>query len=724
MTSSGAREPPPRRSKINPKNDLLTICSQFMQKKLAFSKSFVEICDGVFYNTVNKYKNANYTYEGKVLHMIRKSKINQSKQGIILVMVLLIVAMAMIFISAALLLTNSTRSRLYNNAEESQARLTVTSASEAMYQAIEMQEINDQTIEALAAGSGSTLTLKVSDGTVAGMGTDADNCTKVHVYEINKVEPDDEGEEAVFKYIYMDFTTTIGDKSENVRMILKGPGPDKKVNLFSTVMDLAGASGDQNLAQFNIGEGGSGKKDNVVVVRGSGQKYVIDRANQNIYSTHIFVGEKSSESIDVWLRDSTYYGDLVFYGDYATLHWDLQPKIKGNVYFLGKTSGGAKNAFTGVDGTSRTFGENGSSWVFVNRTANGDTDRVENMLKNKTCVLLLDSTNNSGTSVSWDNGNASGISAGQVSTWKTKYDAGGTSISKLKTNIKNYMSSTFTGDGAYPTTSKALGALASNAGSTQYTSSQFLNNFAYSATNKTCLAGGTYRLYDGNSGTYHMNNSNKGNQGECKYVFLDGADSTGYNIYLGSDYDMTGVCFVLLNGSKTTKCNFILEKNVDLSLGYCNYSNNDHYATGFVSVSANGCADPESAYNTLGGTTISSRTSGLYDGSAKPHIFIYGVGGTNGNHVTFGNSGGAKVVVEAYCGLFEDSYPGKSVLQFSNQPVYFYGRIQAPKFIADTNSNNSHIYYCPDPNADEDDGPTIAKTKYKVYDVIYYYDVA
>ena len=37
---------------------------------------------------------------------------------------------------------NSTRTRLYNNAEESQARLTVTSAAEALYQALEMQEID------------------------------------------------------------------------------------------------------------------------------------------------------------------------------------------------------------------------------------------------------------------------------------------------------------------------------------------------------------------------------------------------------------------------------------------------------------------------------------------------------------------------------------------------------------------------------------------------------
>lgn len=648
--------------------------------------------------------------------MIRKSKTNGNKQGIILVMVLLIVAMAMIFISAALLLTNATRGRLYNNAEESQARLTVTSAAEAMYQALEMQEISDDTLGALANGSGSTLTLTVADGTVAGMGTAADNCTKVHIYD-KKVSSVD--------YVYMDFTTTIGPKSENVRMILKAPTPPVKTNLFSTVMDLAGAAGDQNLAQFNIGEGGGSKKDNVVVVRGSGKKYVIDRANQDIYSTHIFVGETNATSIDVWLRDSTYYGDLVFYGDYATLHWDLQPKIKGNVYFLGKSSGTDKDAFTGVDSTSRSFGENTASWVFVNRVANGDTDRVENMLKNKTCVLLLDSTNNTGASVSWDDSNASGISSSQVSSWKSSYTAGSSNITNLKKAIKDYMSSTFEGDGAYPTTDQALNAVhvsKSSSGATQYTASNFLNTFAYSASHKTFLPAGNYRIYDAGEGTHNMNTSGKNGQSDIKYVFLNGAFD--YNIYFGADYDMTGVLFVQLGGTKNSICNFILEKNVDLSLGYSNYTNNDYYGTGFVSVSSSGYSTPEAMYTAFATMKMASTTASVYDGTKRPYMYIYGIGGTSGNHVTFGSSGGARCVVEAYCGLFEDSYPGKSVLEFSNQPVYFYGRIQAAKFIADTNSNNSHIYYCPDPNSDDDDSPKPARTGYSIYDVIYYYDFA
>ncbi len=659
--------------------------------------------------------------------MIRQSKVKGSKQGIILVMVLLIVAMAMIFISAALLLTNSTRARLYNNAESGQARLTVTAASEAMYQAIQIQEITDEELKSLAKGS--YLTMKV-DG-VAGMGGASDNCTRVHVYEKYKTEKDEiTKEEYNCQYIYMDFTTTIGSSSESVQMILKGPAPEDKVTLFSNVIDLAGTTGDQQQAQFNIGTGGNGKDDNMVVVRGSGKKYEIDRDNQTIASTHVFVGEKATESIDVWLRDSTYTGDLIFFGDYATLHWDKQPKINGNVYFIGKSGGTDAKAFTNVDSSSRNFGSNKSTWVFVNRVANGDTDRVQAMLTGKECVLLLDG--NSFSNLKWASNNATNVS-GLTDKWTGKSTikdttgrggiyGTGKDYNNIKNALEDYMSASYTGSGAYPTTAKALGSLATATGATQYSASSFINNFAYNPNDdakKGFLKGGTYRISDGSSGSVTWNTSNKNNKSEIKYIFLDGQDDTGYNIYLGSDYDMTGVMFVLLNGSKKSKCNIILEKGVDLNLSYCNFTNNDRYGTGFVCTSASGYNTPSDFYAAVDNLSISSRTSSLYKGDVIPHMFIYGVGN---NHITLGSSGGAKVVCEAYVGLFEEKYPGTSVLEFNNQPVYFYGRIQAPKLIAQTNSNNNTVYYCPDPNSGKEDPNEPLKSKYSVYDVIYYYN--
>lgn len=55
---------------------------------------------------------------------------NKNKKGVILVTVLFILALSMILISCALLLTSATRSRIYDKAEKTQARLTVTSIAE------------------------------------------------------------------------------------------------------------------------------------------------------------------------------------------------------------------------------------------------------------------------------------------------------------------------------------------------------------------------------------------------------------------------------------------------------------------------------------------------------------------------------------------------------------------------------------------------------------------
>ncbi|MBQ1740003.1 MAG: hypothetical protein II108_07180, partial [Clostridiales bacterium] len=80
----------------------------------------------------------------------RFNKKQGSKQGIILLTVVFILAMAIIFISACMLMTRATRDRMYWKAEQSQARLTVTSAAEAFYQALEVGDFKQSALETLA----------------------------------------------------------------------------------------------------------------------------------------------------------------------------------------------------------------------------------------------------------------------------------------------------------------------------------------------------------------------------------------------------------------------------------------------------------------------------------------------------------------------------------------------------------------------------------------------
>ena len=100
------------------------------------------------------------------------SKLVDDKSGVILVTVIFIVAMALIFITTALTITIANRQRIYTNAKSDQARLTVTSLSQALWQAIYSQQINDDMLYDLAKGStgnGSLVTFECSD--IPGMGT-------------------------------------------------------------------------------------------------------------------------------------------------------------------------------------------------------------------------------------------------------------------------------------------------------------------------------------------------------------------------------------------------------------------------------------------------------------------------------------------------------------------------------------------------------------------------
>ena len=91
------------------------------------------------------------------------SKLVDDKSGVILVTVIFIVAMALVFITTALTISIANRQRVYSNAQSDQARLTVTSLAQAIWQAIYSQQINDQMLYELAKGNGSLVTFKTAD---------------------------------------------------------------------------------------------------------------------------------------------------------------------------------------------------------------------------------------------------------------------------------------------------------------------------------------------------------------------------------------------------------------------------------------------------------------------------------------------------------------------------------------------------------------------------------
>lgn len=262
----------------------------------------------------------------------RLGKAKKRKQGAILIIVVLILALAMIFISMAMLLTKATRNRLYENSMSSQARLTVTSAAETFLEALQTQEITDKQMDKFLAESPTK-----ADGTmymiidgVPGMTSDPKNCTTLDVYYPDKTSKPN--------VVYCDFTTTIGDQVENVRVELSIQPQDesKPSDRFSNQIDQYQALGDSRL--FFTGGIGAIKDtslkptDNTVLLRNGNATTTADGGT--FYSDMVFADGTSFNG-----DSCNYFGDIILLGDAnVQSQKSLQFDFTGNIYVLGKNN--------------------------------------------------------------------------------------------------------------------------------------------------------------------------------------------------------------------------------------------------------------------------------------------------------------------------------------------------------------------------------------------------
>ncbi len=308
----------------------------------------------------------------------RLVKKKDSKQGAILVIVVLILALAMIFITAAMMLTQATRGRLYGNTMQSQARLTVTSASEVFLEALITQEITDDQIDKMLADSPSRHDddadkIKMIVDGVPGMSTDPENCTYLDLYY-----PDTDDKDIV----YADFSTIIGDQRENVRIVLSvnhsDPHPSGR---FKNQIDIASSVSTSQL-RFDYGEGMVNPAlgdvdDNTILLRGDSYEQTSDA----IFYSDIICAKGTSA-----LGGGNYYkGNLVFLDGAYFSGTSSVKEMSGDFYFIGNTSSdqGIKH-----NGNDNIWGSISSSSNFIftgNRKAQDDSTYDQN---NKVKELL------------------------------------------------------------------------------------------------------------------------------------------------------------------------------------------------------------------------------------------------------------------------------------------------------------------------------------------------
>ena len=262
----------------------------------------------------------------------RLSKAKKSKQGAILVIVVLILALAMIFIASAMMLTQATRRRLYSRTMSSQARLTVTSASEVFLEALKTQEISDAQIDALLAKKSARATsndqkIKMVVAGVPGMSEDPNNCTYVDIYK----------DPANAELVYADFSTVIGDeKPENVRVVLReGESEPSLGHRFMNQIEVSAHVGIAEL-RFTSGVGMWNKtkyptspSDNTIVMRGG----IKTQTSGSVVFSEIIFGEGAS----IALGGGDVYNNNVVFLDNTTMIGRSSMTIKGDIYFIGKT---------------------------------------------------------------------------------------------------------------------------------------------------------------------------------------------------------------------------------------------------------------------------------------------------------------------------------------------------------------------------------------------------
>ena len=268
--------------------------------------------------------------------MMRKfNKKKGRRQGAILVTVVFILAFAIIFIAAAMSLTQYRRRGVYKEAKSNQARLTVTSVAEAFYRAIQKCEWDDSAILGLC--NGTTIKVQASSTTdmIPGLErvgtTSTDSYTTCRLYRSPKpgVTPAKNDD---YDY-YADFTTHIDDQVENVRAKLNYTTPlsTNQNKPFAAQVDINGKFDNNNLK--GVGEGKDNDPDNIFLVRNGGKN---KDSGFSSYSTMIYCDGAVSFKDDVLhskdvvflsgaylanLNDATNMSDssevenLIFFGD-------------------------------------------------------------------------------------------------------------------------------------------------------------------------------------------------------------------------------------------------------------------------------------------------------------------------------------------------------------------------------------------------------------------------
>ncbi len=691
----------------------------------------------------------------------RIGKTKQSKQGAILVIVVLILALAMIFISSAMMLTQATRARLYDNSMSSQARLTVTAASEVFLEALQTQEITDDQIDKLLVNTPARHTnnndkIKMLITGVPGMSNKSDNCTYLDLYY-----PDTGNKDIV----NADFTTVIGDQAENIRIVLHVKHRDPSYGgRFKNQIDIGGTTAVAEL-RFTKGVGMVNPEltdvsDNTILLRGSATEHA---SSAIFYSDMIFAEGAVSE----FGGGNTYHGNMIFLDSAYMSTYSSVKAMDGDFYFIGKSNNDAGMIFKQDAGWTSIA--NKSRFVFSGRTAQDKSKDKANDQNGKIKDVLTSSgrqvyfVGNSNSVVLATNGNQNQYYNGTQYTYSINNLSATNSLpADLAKNLNTYKSYNYTSSSEpFPsnvvkdvfmdlnpdgkTKTIAAGTTLtqdeySSDGKTLYKKNEKIDNAItvianpitkyYPESKKVNGAVPDNRIINmGNLGAldpdgdriislsegYYLikgGTTTNSNTNLKPYVLcINGAKAADYRFYFeaGSTFNLNLCVFALYNvQSDPAPVVFVMEPGAEINMSGPNYRNDDKCicATGFLSMNRS-----KTSANAIGSYVQTKSVAS----EAKVWSDAYKDEGNNAISYSeyydskakpsiyiFG-TGSNKFIVgdcctfEAYIGLYEGSTFGARNDIDNNKPVYIYGRVEANKFDMGNTTGGFCMPYCPAP---------------------------
>ena len=591
---------------------------------------------------------------------MKRIKKQNNKNGVILITVLFILAMAMIFITSAILLTSGTRSRLYTRAEENQSRLTVTSVAESFYAAIEMHEINKNTITSLD-GFGP---IQITAAGVPGMNGSADDYTTL---EVNK--------DITTGYYNVDIVTVIGTQSDTVRLVLN---PTEEDNFsgggFNHQVEVQGGG---QLSNVKIGydvntNSRYDASDNTILSRGTAGTPI---GSTNMYSTFITTGYFAPAS------GSEFHGDVIMWGPNAGVNVS---NINGNAFGIV-----GDNAIYFINNDNPLAGYNGGSSFAQNTGAN--------VVLSGTSGNFNAVFGNASQALGHSNGHIYTANGGSAQASGVMIDAIAAAAQSIQHNLETYSGSDFIPDQAtsgeiyYWQQCAAANGLNVNAtGGTplSMTGSGNLNLAAntYNVTGQLTNRTITCDLSTGNYIFYCPNGLYIGNNGIIEFLNADGVHQA---------------TFVLGKGK-------VLEIQSDSMAGIIDGS--VYGATGDMNLN-----DRRNLYNSNGNKPNQTIT---------PSVYIYGAGMDTSHSRQIYMSGNQGSYLTAYCALYPntaDSGDCGSFWFYNSSGKYFYGRINAYTVLSQS-GGHVNMPYCPAPHGQEDPNAFFPiKPDYEVVALEYYY---